>query len=53
MKRGVRFEGKPILVAPTEAYDLWLAEFHDSEGQRTRIDVREAEVKAGAHKSEA
>jgi predicted enzyme related to lactoylglutathione lyase len=30
-KRGVRFEGKPILVAPMETYDLWLAEFRDSE----------------------
>jgi predicted enzyme related to lactoylglutathione lyase len=31
VKRGVRFEGKPILVAPMETYDLWLAEFRDSE----------------------
>jgi predicted enzyme related to lactoylglutathione lyase len=30
-KRGVHFEGKPILVAPMETYDLWLAEFRDSE----------------------
>jgi predicted enzyme related to lactoylglutathione lyase len=30
-KRGVRFEGKPILVAPMQTYDLWLAEFRDSE----------------------
>ena len=29
--RGVRFEGKPILVAPMETHDLWLAEFRDSE----------------------
>ena len=29
--RGVRFEGKPILVAPMQTYDLWLAEFRDSE----------------------
>jgi predicted enzyme related to lactoylglutathione lyase len=30
-KRGVHFEGKPILVAPMETHDLWLAEFRDSE----------------------
>ena len=30
-KRGVRFEGKPTLVAPMQTYDLWLAEFRDSE----------------------
>jgi predicted enzyme related to lactoylglutathione lyase len=30
-KWGVRFEGKPILVAPMQTYDLWLAEFRDSE----------------------
>lgn len=29
--RGVGFEGKPTLVAPMETYDLWLAEFRDSE----------------------
>ena len=31
IKGGVRFEGKPILVAPMETHDLWLAEFRDSE----------------------
>ena len=31
MKRGACFEGKPILVAPMETHDLWLAEFRDSE----------------------
>ena len=30
-KRGVHFEGKPVLVAPMETHDLWLAEFRDSE----------------------
>jgi methylmalonyl-CoA/ethylmalonyl-CoA epimerase len=30
-KRGVHFETKPILVAPMQTYDLWLAEFRDSE----------------------
>ncbi len=29
--RGVQFAGKPHLVAPMETYDLWLAEFRDSE----------------------
>src|SRR5436305_3501668 len=31
MARGVRFESKPMLVAPTATHDLWLAEFRDSE----------------------
>jgi methylmalonyl-CoA/ethylmalonyl-CoA epimerase len=30
-KRGVHFETKPMLVAPMATYDLWLAEFRDSE----------------------
>jgi len=30
-RRGVLFEGKPTLVAPMPTYDLWLAEFRDSE----------------------
>jgi methylmalonyl-CoA/ethylmalonyl-CoA epimerase len=30
-KRGVHFETKPMLVAPMQTYDLWLAEFRDSE----------------------
>jgi predicted enzyme related to lactoylglutathione lyase len=29
MKRGVHFETKPMLVAPMQTYDLWLAEFRD------------------------
>jgi methylmalonyl-CoA/ethylmalonyl-CoA epimerase len=29
--RGVHFETSPMLVAPMPAYDLWLAEFRDSE----------------------
>src|SRR5437588_3316631 len=29
--RGVHFETKPMLVAPMPSYDLWLAEFRDSE----------------------
>jgi predicted enzyme related to lactoylglutathione lyase len=31
VKRGVQFETKPMLVAPMQTYDLWLAEFRDSE----------------------
>jgi methylmalonyl-CoA/ethylmalonyl-CoA epimerase len=31
VSRGVHFETKPMLVAPMETYDLWLAEFRDSE----------------------
>ena len=30
-QRGVKFEGKPHLVAKLEGYDLWLAFFRDSE----------------------
>jgi hypothetical protein len=29
--RDVRFQTKPMLVAPMETHDLWLAEFRDSE----------------------
>jgi len=31
VKLGVYFETKPMLVAPTATYDLWLAEFRDFE----------------------
>jgi predicted enzyme related to lactoylglutathione lyase len=31
VERGVHFETKPMLVAPMANYDLWLAEFRDSE----------------------
>ena len=31
MHRGVYFETKPMLIAPMQTYDLWLAEFRDSE----------------------
>jgi len=30
-QRGVHFETKPMLIAPMQTYDLWLAEFRDSE----------------------
>jgi len=30
-RRGVHFETKPMLIAPMQTYDLWLAEFRDSE----------------------
>jgi predicted enzyme related to lactoylglutathione lyase len=29
--RGVHFETEPMLIAPMQTYDLWLAEFRDSE----------------------
>lgn len=29
--RGVRFEGKPHIIAPMPTYDLWMAFFRDSE----------------------
>ena len=32
VSRGVEFIVKPHLVAPMPAYDLWLADFRDSEG---------------------
>ena len=31
VERGVKFERDPMLIAPMETYDLWLAEFRDSE----------------------
>ncbi len=31
VSRGVHFETEPMLVAPMATYDLWLAEFRDSE----------------------
>lgn len=30
--RGVAFEGEPHVVHRTDAYELWMAFFHDSEG---------------------
>jgi predicted enzyme related to lactoylglutathione lyase len=44
-KRGVRFEGKPILVAPMETYDLWLAEFRDSENNVLALMCEKAKEK--------
>jgi methylmalonyl-CoA/ethylmalonyl-CoA epimerase len=31
LERGVRFEGKPHLIAAMDQYDLWMAFFRDSE----------------------
>ena len=31
VRRGAHFETKPMLIAPMQTYDLWLAEFRDSE----------------------
>ena len=44
-KRGVRFEGKPILVAPMETHDLWLAEFRDSENNVLALMCEKAKEK--------
>ncbi len=32
VERGVRFLGEPHFLAPLAKTDLWMAEFHDSEG---------------------
>jgi predicted enzyme related to lactoylglutathione lyase len=32
LERGVRFLAAPRVIAPMPAYDLWMAWFHDSEG---------------------
>jgi predicted enzyme related to lactoylglutathione lyase len=43
--RGVRFEEKPLLVAPMESYDLWLAEFRDSENNVLALMCEKAKQK--------
>jgi predicted enzyme related to lactoylglutathione lyase len=45
VKRGVHFEGKPLLVAPMETYDLWLAEFRDSENNVLALMCEKAKEK--------
>jgi predicted enzyme related to lactoylglutathione lyase len=45
IKRGVHFEGKPLLVAPMETYDLWLAEFRDSENNVLALMCEKAKEK--------
>jgi len=45
IKRGVRFEGKPLLVAPMETHDLWLAEFRDSENNVLALMCEKAKEK--------
>jgi methylmalonyl-CoA/ethylmalonyl-CoA epimerase len=45
-KRGVPFETKPILVAPMQTYDLWLAEFRDSENNVLALMCEKPKQKA-------
>ena len=45
VERGVRFEGKPILVAPMQTHDLWLAEFRDSENNVLALMCEKAKEK--------
>jgi predicted enzyme related to lactoylglutathione lyase len=44
MQRGVHFETKPMLVAPMQTYDLWLAEFRDSENNVLALMCEKAKV---------
>jgi predicted enzyme related to lactoylglutathione lyase len=44
-KRGVHFETKPMLVAPMATYDLWLAEFRDSENNVLALMCEKAKTK--------
>jgi len=34
---GVHFLNAPRLIAPMPAYDLWMAGFHDSEGNTMQL----------------
>jgi predicted enzyme related to lactoylglutathione lyase len=43
--RGVHFETKPMLVAPMATYDLWLAEFRDSENNVLALMCEKAKAK--------
>src|SRR5437588_8123494 len=45
VKRGAHFEGKPILVAPMQTHDLWLAEFRDSENNVLALMCEKAKEK--------
>ena len=37
VEAGVRVEGPPRLIAPMPTYDLWMAAFHDSEGNLMQL----------------
>jgi predicted enzyme related to lactoylglutathione lyase len=43
--RGVHFETKPMLIAPMQTYDLWLAEFRDSENNVLALMCEKAKGK--------
>jgi methylmalonyl-CoA/ethylmalonyl-CoA epimerase len=45
LKQGVHFESKPILVAPMQTHDLWLAEFRDSENNVLALMCEKAKGK--------
>jgi methylmalonyl-CoA/ethylmalonyl-CoA epimerase len=45
VKRGVHFESKPMLVAPMQTHDLWLAEFRDSENNVLALMCEKAKGK--------
>ncbi|HZE57747.1 MAG TPA: VOC family protein [Chthoniobacterales bacterium] len=45
VKRGVHFETKPMLIAPMATYDLWLAEFRDSENNVLALMCEKAKGK--------
>jgi methylmalonyl-CoA/ethylmalonyl-CoA epimerase len=45
IRRGAHFETKPILVAPMETHDLWLAEFRDSENNVLALMCEKAKEK--------
>lgn len=44
-KRGVPFATEPALIAPMETYDLWLAEFRDSENNVMALMCEKAKEK--------
>jgi predicted enzyme related to lactoylglutathione lyase len=45
LKQGVHFESKPMLVAPMQTHDLWLAEFRDSENNVLALMCEKAKGK--------
>jgi len=44
-KRGVHWDSKPMLIAPMETHDLWLAEFRDSENNVLALMCEKAKEK--------
>jgi methylmalonyl-CoA/ethylmalonyl-CoA epimerase len=45
VKRGAHFETKPMLIAPMETHDLWLAEFRDTENNVLALMCEKAKGK--------